>query len=581
MRDSGIGIAPENHARIFSGFTQAESSTTRRFGGTGLGVAISQRFVTMMGGELALESALGEGSRFYFTVTLPLAEAAPEADQTVAELSVAPMRALMVDDNPIARDILEQMGLSLGWTVDLAETGEQALALLKSQALAGISYQAVFVDWQMPGMDGWQTSHSIHETPLADEMPVIVMVTAHGREMLAQRSQADQDLINGFLVKPVTALMLKEAVLAARVGPLASRVMVDSSQRLTGLRLLLVEDNLNNQQVARELLEAEGATVQVANHGQEGVEAIAAASVAFDVVLMDLQMPVMDGFAATHHIRNVLGLKNLPVVAMTANAMASDREACLAAGMNDHVGKPFDLNDLVRVLCKQAGRTEVSHAAPAPAAALPPIAIEVADRAGVDLVGALRRLGGNHKVYQRMLATFAHDLATMPSQLNTAVQQGDTDSARRLLHTLKGLAASLGATALSSAAAQGEKQMAAKPSAAEMTVLAQSACVAIDAALPGLTHLHQTLLAEAQASDASSQGPQTLVDKPALLNALKVMAAQLKDSDMDAMQSMAELQQQFGSALGERLGALEAAMAELDFDAALPHCNALIESINA
>jgi PAS domain S-box-containing protein len=380
VRDSGIGISPENQARIFSGFTQAEASTTRRFGGTGLGVAISQRFAELMGGELKLESALGHGSTFYFTITLPLAPstiaAAGELAQPDTVSFAQPLRALVVDDNSIAREVLARMGHSLGWTVDVADSGESALELLQTQSATGISYQALFIDWQMPGLDGWQTCERIRNLDLAGLAPVIVMVTAHGRELLSMRTDDEQAMLDGFLVKPVTASMLFDAVVDARSGtnhahPSNSDTAVNH-QRLAGMRLLLVEDNLNNQQVARELLQDEGAFVQIANNGQEGLDALVSATQPFDVVLMDLQMPVMDGFTAARSIRQDLQMHTLPIVAMTANAMATDRDECLVAGMNDHAGKPFDLNHLVRVLRKQAGRTE-SVDAPAlmPELALP------------------------------------------------------------------------------------------------------------------------------------------------------------------------------------------------------------------
>ena len=581
MRDSGIGIAPENQARIFSGFTQAESSTTRRFGGTGLGVAISKRFVRMMGGELELQSALGEGSRFFFTITLPLAHGTDAAES----VDRGTMRALAIDDNAMSREVLVHMGQSLGWTVDVAESGAQALQLLERRAQVGEHYQAVFVDWQMPGMDGWETSQRIRELTDMGAVPVIVMVTAHGREMLAQRTDAEHALLDGFLVKPVTAGMLLDAVRDAhadKMSPgLPRSLTADNTPRLNQMRLLLVEDNPNNQQVARELLQAEGAFVQIANDGQEGVDAVATAAPPFDVVLMDLQMPVMDGFTATHHIRDKLGMASLPIVAMTANAMASDREACLAAGMNDHVGKPFDLNDLVRVLRKNAGWTNAESLPTEPPVALSQTATEVAARANIDLGSALNRLGGNQGVYQRMLATFVRDLAAMPDQLQAHAQRGEAEAIQRLLHTLKGLAATLGASTLSAQAAKGEKQMAGTPSPADATAVTQEACHAIAAALPGLTDLLQTLQPIQTSSSPRNGGATPPMDTQALLVALQVMAHRLENSDMDAMLSMSELQQQFGTSLAERLESLEEAMADMDFERALPHCNALIESLTA
>ena len=595
MKDSGIGIAPENRARIFSGFTQAEASTTRRFGGTGLGVVISQRFVSLMGGELALQSELGKGSCFYFSVTLPVA--AESDDQERQRMRDRPdyasLQVLIIDDNPTAREVLEHMGLSLGWQVSLAESGEQALQMLQRSSALGIHYQAIFVDWTMPGMDGWQTSQHIRavqaeHTKAGDtnKAPVIVMVTAHGREMLSQRSPAEQSLLDGFLVKPVTASMLFDAVIDARNGkghPHPSRVAAQTAQRrLEGMRLLVVEDNLNNQQVARELLEEEGALIQIANNGQEAVEAVAVAGPTFDVVLMDLQMPVMDGFTATKIIRNDLGLTNLPIVAMTANAMVSDREACLAVGMNDHVGKPFDLNDLVRVLCRNAQWGDALAAPVSTELTLTQGLMQAATIAGVDLNAALNRLGGKQDVYRRMLTTFLSDLQIMPGQLLGFAQnqsQGDArDDARRLLHTLKGLAATLGAMVLSNEAASAEKIMTASPSAKLVLATAEQAGSAIASALPGLQALLAALQRDQpQATEHANGGVAHSLDRPALLAALQSMEQLLETSDLESMNTMAELQQQFGAALGDDIAELEAAMADLDFDTALPLCKSLFQ----
>ena len=356
VRDTGIGISPENQSRIFTGFTQAEASTSRRFGDTGLGVAISQSLVSMMGGTLQLESHLGVGSRFHFSITLPVAPAVNGARVPVQDPSKG-WRVLMVDDNPTARAVLERMGLSLGWTVDACISGEASIDRLQQQASVGIHYEAVLLDWQMPGLDGWQTCQRIRKLPWPGRRPVVVMVSAHGNEMLVDRSPSDRAMIDGFLIKPVTASMLMDAIVDALAdhAPRKSPELKVTGQRLAGMRLLVVEDNLVNQQVARELLQKEGAVVHTADDGLDAITQMAAADPMYDVVLMDMQMPVMDGLSATRHIREVLGLTQLPIVAMTANAMAAERQECLDAGMNEHVAKPVELNHMVQVLRHQAG----------------------------------------------------------------------------------------------------------------------------------------------------------------------------------------------------------------------------------
>jgi len=353
VQDSGIGIAPENQAHIFTGFSQAEASTSRKFGGTGLGLAISQRLVYLMNGDLQLQSALGQGSTFSFCLKLPLAQALPEDVQQVRADPPSTRKVLVVDDNPIAANLMAEMVRSWGWPVESVGSGEDVIARVHSNPAEGVfPFDVVYVDWHMEGMDGWMTAKWIRDECIRTQakQPVIVMVSANNRDSLSQRTQEEQEMLNGFLVKPITASMLQEAALES--GDSESRLRQakrsgSSSRRLTGMHILVVEDNLINQQVAEELLMSQGAVVSLAADGRAGVNAVAAAKTQFDVVLMDVQMPVMDGYAATRAIRNELGLTALPIVAMTANAMASDRDACLAVGMNDHIAKPFDLGKLV------------------------------------------------------------------------------------------------------------------------------------------------------------------------------------------------------------------------------------------
>jgi len=359
VQDTGIGIAPEHQGRIFEGFSQAEASTTRKFGGTGLGLPISQRLVQLMGGELRLTSQPGTGTRFSFVLPLAtLAELPPElVEPTHSAAGVR--RALVIDDNPLAAALTLQMVQAWGWQCDSRPDGVQALGLIAPDCSSGhFPYQVIYLDCQMQPMDGWDTARAIRQCCAAHDgvQPVIVMVSSVGRDALVHRTQREQALVDGFLVRPVTASMLLNAVidpLHAEAQSRHSEKLRSGGHRLDGLRLLVVEDNLINQQVAEELLAAEGARVVLAANGRLGVAAVA--SEPFDAVLMDIQMPVMDGYAATHEIRHTLGLKTLPIIAMTANALDSDRRDCLAAGMNAHVGKPFDVTHLVQVILQLAG----------------------------------------------------------------------------------------------------------------------------------------------------------------------------------------------------------------------------------
>jgi len=571
VSDTGIGIAPEHQARIFSDFSQAEASTTRRFGGTGLGLAICQKLVTLMGGTLELQSEAGKGSRFFFTLKLPVAqgEKAASAMQKMVE------RVLIVDDNAVARDVLAQMAKSLGWHADLAESGQQALTQLEREAAAGNHYDAMFVDWKMPGMDGWETSQRIREHPAAGQAPLVVMVTAHGREMLAGRDATDRALLDGFLVKPVTASMLVDALAEARgMGLVRASPAMPAGQPLAGLRLLVVEDNANNQQVARELLAAQGAEVVLAADGREGVDKVATANPPYDAVLMDVQMPVMDGYTATREIRNTLGLTALPVIAMTANAMASDRAECLAAGMNDHVGKPFSVAELVATLMRHTGREAVDGkpgvdgpgGAPDAAAAAP--GPESDGERGVDIDAAIERLGGNAAFYRQLVPSFRADAQSMAQRLGPLLAQGARADATRLAHTLKGLAGTMGAQQLAHEAAVVESQLAgpAGPgdaaAAARLAAQVEVALAALDAALAA----GDAVAEPAPPQKASAAGEPTARND--LQQLLRQLIALLDTSDMQALDIHEQLRRDHGVALGDALVPLNSAMDALDFAAA-------------
>lgn len=543
VRDSGIGIAEDKLAAIFEGFSQAEASTTRRFGGTGLGLAISQRLVRLMGGELGVESERGRGSRFFFEIALDL-PSDPSAAMTGPPERLRELRALVVDDNDSARNAILAMVQSIGWKADAARSGEEALEFVERAASAGPPYEVIFLDWRMPGLDGWETGRRIRDLIGGSQAPLIVMVTAHGREMLVERLGREQAVLDGFLMKPVTVAMLIDAVADARSGqglplPLPEPAPLQASRnRLAGMSLLVVEDNPTNQQVVTDLLESEGARVAVAGGGAKALQMLGGQGGKYHVVLMDIQMPDMDGYTATRRIRGNLGLNKLPIIAMTANVLPSDREACLAAGMNDHLGKPFDLDTLVERLLHWTGRganaaandasaaapasarpnppamsaspTAVPVPAPAPAAqaeaaqavatqavamqaaasqaaaaqvaAVPSVAPPVAptppveassaepanaepaneeprnaEPAVLDWEAALARFGGKRRVYADVLRGFPDGGTQIMGELATALRSKQREDAARQLHTLKGVAATVGAMRLAQLAELQEK----------------------------------------------------------------------------------------------------------------------------
>jgi PAS domain S-box-containing protein len=584
VRDSGIGIALENQQRIFEGFSQAEASTTRRFGGTGLGLSICQRLLALMGGELALQSASGTGSTFHFTLTLPVADVLPEADTGLARAPEA-LNVLLVDDNATAREIMLNLARSLGWQADGVGSGQEALDRIEARYSDGQTpYQVVLMDWQMPDLDGWETIDLLPPLiPSGAVMPTLVMVTLHGRDMLAQRTVQEQARLQGFLVKPITASMLLDAVTDARAGRsnLRSRVRrrgasgANNPRRLEGLRLLVVEDNLINQQVAHELLSGEGAVVSLAADGQQGIVAIDEATVPFDAVLMDLQMPVMDGYEATRAIRGALGMGSLPVIAMTANAMASDREACLRAGMNDHVGKPFELNHLVDVLLSHLrtyGKEPLaSEVLPVSTIQHPlPLAISSSlqglDATAVDVDGALGRLGGNRALYARVLRSYLDEIARIPDQLENLLLDENKAEAGRLLHTLKGLSGTVGATSLGAVAKAAETLL----KSADASFQPAGMCADIRAAVASTTHALEASFSGLPQPEAPE--PEDGGDATTFLSRIDELHGLLKRSDLRALDVFAQLRDVKVPGVTIDLQPLNAAMAAFNFDQGALEC---------
>jgi signal transduction histidine kinase/DNA-binding response OmpR family regulator/HPt (histidine-containing phosphotransfer) domain-containing protein len=510
VRDTGIGISAEQCRHIFDGFSQAETSTARRYGGSGLGLAISQRLVRLMGGELAVASTPGEGSRFAFTVAFEAAS--PPACAPLEAAGLRGLECLVIDDHAGARQALAGMAASFGWRAETADNGLDALKLVMQRS-AGKPYDVLLVDWRMPMLDGWDTCVQLRELLPAEYTPLILMVTAHDREPLAlrqaQREDQQRPVLDGVLVKPVTASMLFDAVAEALgrrgcVAPPDPAARPVSLPRLRGLRLLLVEDNPTNQQVACELLAYEGAQVDVAGGGQDAVAQVLDGSGLPDAILMDIQMPDMDGYAATRLIVSRLreqGRTPPPIIAMTANAMASDRALALAAGMTDHVGKPFDLAVLVEAILRHTA----GGAAPQPAAG------QSAPPAGTDAPvtlnseAALRQLGGLLPVYQIALRRFGSEARTLQQQLHTALGDNDAPAARAPLHVLKGLAGTVGAERLALLAADAELAMrAAAGQGGGIDAGARAQADAVLAALPSAVSAVAALLARHPPADVHS-----------------------------------------------------------------------------
>jgi PAS domain S-box-containing protein len=452
VRDTGIGIRPEDRARLFQPFSQADASTSRRFGGTGLGLAISRHLVHRMDGELGVDSEPGQGSCFHFDARFGLAAQPPAtpAAQTLQALRGA--RVLVVDDNEIARELLTRMTASLGLVPESAADGDAALHAIVEADACDRPFRLLLLDWRMPVLDGVGCARRLAGAPLRHPPPTVLMLTAFARDEVLRRLAEEGVAVAATLLKPVTPSTLLDACLTALQAPgrpvsrgeLRDAALAAYGARLAGKRVLLVEDNPINQELARDMLGRAGLLVQVAGDGREALARLAQER--FDAVLMDCQMPVMDGYAATRALREQPRWRDLPVIAMTANAMAGDREAVLAAGMNDHIAKPIKVDDLFGTLARWVQGQAAPPAPPPPAAGpddLPP---------GLDMRSALAGMDGNEALYRRLLRMFAQREAGFGARFRAAQAGGDRDAAMRLAHDLRSVSATLGARSLSDAA---------------------------------------------------------------------------------------------------------------------------------
>jgi two-component system sensor histidine kinase/response regulator len=456
VRDTGIGMTPEQSSKMFQAFTQADMSTTRKHGGTGLGLTISRRLVELMGGEIWVESEAGVGSTFAFTARLGVSSAKAGA-RTLPE-RLPELRVLVVDDNPAAREILADALHGVIRHVDMVGSGAEAVAAVQQQG-GSAPYDLVFMDWRMPGMNGLQATSRIRQDERLAKQPAIVIVTAFGNEDV--REEAERIGIEGFLVKPVNRSMLVDT-LVTLFAPAAAETAKESADdrhagRLVGARILLAEDNEINQQIATELLEGVGARVTVADNGKKALDALLAAPAAFDLVLMDVQMPEMGGYEATRRIRSDARLAALPVIAMTAHATLEEKQRCRDAGMNDHVAKPVDpdaLFDTVGRFYKPA-----AGAGDAGTARSSADEVEIPDVDGLVVFDGLRRVAGNRKLYVSLLRQFVVQQGRAPEEIADQIKRGDRETAERTAHTVKGVAASLGANDVRAAAGDLEKAL--------------------------------------------------------------------------------------------------------------------------
>jgi len=541
VRDTGIGMNMEQQSKLFQSFSQTDSSTTRKYGGTGLGLAISKQLVELLHGQIGVDSVPGLGSAFYFTARFGLSK------QVFTKRSVVPeainhLKVLVVDDHPTSREILLRELDTLGFEGVAVSSGEKALLELE-EADSESPYRLVLMDWKMPEMDGLEASHRILKHPTLKTVPAIIIVSAYGHETLMEEEMSLG--IAGHLVKPVNESTLFNAIMQAicgRNGAVSSGSrhgdMPVVDPRLRGAHLLLVEDNEINQQVAMELLQQGGVNVTIANNGKEAVELVQ--QIRFDGVLMDLQMPVMDGLEATRVIRRMDDWKELPIIAMTANAMSGDRDLCLVAGMQDHVAKPVNPFELFETLARwvKASDPEAVKAVTAPAAT--PVTGSLPVLPGLDVADGLRRVAGNQSLYLKILNKFRESQADAVERIIAAMKIGDSATARRDAHSLKGVAGNIGATTLFNAAGYLETAIAEDSDVEEPLEVVRKS---LSTVMESLNLLHE----ERGVSDAIAP-PSVAIDMSLLSPLLEKLGALLREDDAEAIHLLEQIHQQMPDA---------------------------------
>jgi two-component system, sensor histidine kinase and response regulator len=592
VQDTGIGLTEEQRGKLFQSFQQADTSTSRKYGGTGLGLAISKQLASLMGGEVGVESEYGEGSTFWFTARL--GKGKEERRAFVPEPDLRNRRVLAVDDNVHARQILSEMLASMTFRVDEVGSGEEALDAVTTADEGDDPYEIVFMDWRMPpGIDGIEAVRRLRSASLR-ATPHTVMVTAYGRAEVF--SEAEEAGIEVSLVKPVNPSVLFDTAIQVLSGrPAETRSERGSADTVDlapvkGARILLVEDNELNQQVAMELLAAAGFVVELAEDGQVGVNMVSEKP--YDLVLMDMQMPVMDGVTATEEIRKNPQYAELPIVAMTANAMEGDRDRCIEAGMNDHVAKPIDPDGLFGTIAQWILPREglpVETAVPSPSAFAEASADKqslVSDSSprtpipeppapasdglaalsaieGLDAEAGLKRLMGKQDFYEKMLRQFttgeeSQAVATVRAKL----EELDRKAAERTAHSLKGVSGTLGATELQARAERLERGIREEDSEGEI----ESHIASVDEELTRIISAIQDALPAEEALETADADD---VDWEKAREVVAHLIALLEQDDAGAIDEFEESAPLLRAALGEAAAAVETPLSSWDLAEAL------------
>ena len=581
VRDSGIGLQQQQIDILFSAFTQADDSITRKYGGTGLGLAICKQLTELMGGRIWMESEPGKGTEFIFTARLRLAKNARERTPKTIEF-LQGIRALVVDDNKATRDMLSAMLASFKIDVDTAADGKSALHCLEQAMQQGAPYDVVLLDWIMPGIDGIETARRIKANASLARVPAMLMVTANGRE--EAYVEADEVGLNGFLLKPVYASVMYNTLLdilgiKAVSRPLTTREKIQTPdlENIQGAHILLVDDNSINQEVAAEFLKDAGMIVTIASNGQECLDAVGRKS--FDLILMDIQMPEMDGLEVTRRIRGNSRFKELPIIAMTAHAMSGDRDKSLAAGMNDHITKPLDPAVLYQTLKKwipekravlpRKKPSETPIVTTTEEVVLPPLP-------GIDQKEALKVLNHNTHLFVTLLYNFKKSFGSLPTFLRELSEAGQWSEIRDKAHAVKGVAGYIGSSFLLQAAQRLEDALKndLREEAANHLVSFINSLDIILSSLSALPARDEAAFIEGKNSPSRDIRGTEVEDQ------VQVLIEQLKRGELAAEKQFTEVAHQLaGSGFDEHLKTIAALIDDIEYEKAAEIAGNLLNAV--
>ncbi|MBF0444844.1 MAG: response regulator, partial [Magnetococcales bacterium] len=572
VRDTGIGLTQEQQSTLFQSFSQADASITRKYGGTGLGLTISQRLIELMNGKIKVESKLGIGSKFIFDVRLGVSLRVIEKN-LIPTTDLRGMKVLIVDDNESARNVIADYLTSFTFKVTRAIDGKEAIVLVQEADMAGEPFDLIIMDYMMPDLDGISAAAKIRYELGLNKNPLVIMATAYGEENVVKRATKEAE-VDGFLVKPIDQSLLFDAIMEV-FGKSSGKIdstsfnfkeSQDFKAVLSGARILLVEDNEINQQVAFELLEQANITVLLASNGKQALDIVSKEQL--DGVLMDVQMPIMDGLTATREIRKDPHLKNLPILAMTANAMSGDREVCLDSGMQDHISKPIDPANMFSTLARWVKPAKPKAIVTKPNAAnedeaklnLPP------EIPGIDTKSGMLRIGGKLDRYMVILSKFLLNQRESAKNIKTAILNSDFLTAKRIAHTLKGVAGTIGAASLQQKAQAIEIAIGEKADPEYLDVLLNVVSQELAKTCEALEVVLQKKQAEAKKRDEPQETDEIVEIRNAIL---REIATQVDSFDAEAEDTIAKLRKGYiPQDMVSWVDKLEKQVSQYDFDKA-------------